>query len=243
MKYNFLIEQNKEYKDLYKKYNEILNKKREELKKINNETIEIMDLKKLDYLQLKELLDLISYNIDNNLKEKLNNVYLSKKPYENKIVEKMDFLDKNKKIELDVNLSYFKNKYITHAFWYKMKVNAETEKKIINILLEEDYIREDYQLRCTDCHDYITILNKEKLDKIKEYEEIRAKIRTYEEEADTKELPEEEKKQIDELYDTYYDIEECNHPLIHFCNECDCENEFESLDEILKYTQKIYYIK
>ena len=132
MKYNFLIEQNKEYKDLYKKYNEILNKKREELKKINNETIEIMDLEKLDYLQLKELLDLISYNIDNNLKEKLNNVYLSKKPYENKIVEKMDFLDKNKKIELDVNLSYLKKKKKINQLYFKKKIKKKKEKKKIN---------------------------------------------------------------------------------------------------------------
>lgn len=243
MEYNFLIEKNKEYKDLYKKYNEILNEKGRNLTKINNETIKSMDLEKLDYLQLKELIDLVSYNIDYKLKEKLNNVYLSKKPYTNTMVEKMDFLNKDKKVQLDVSLSRFKNKYITHGFWSNIRVDEESKNKIIDILLKEDCIRVDYQLYCMKCHDYMKLLNKEKLDEIKEYEKIRTKIRNYEKESSNKELTPEEEKQIDELYDTYYDIEECNNPLIYFCDRCDHDNEFENLEEILKYSKNAYYIK
>ena len=47
----------------------------------------------------KFLMDLMSYNVDYKLKDKLNEVYLSKKPYTNKIVEKMDFLNQEKKYD------------------------------------------------------------------------------------------------------------------------------------------------
>lgn len=243
MEYNFLMEQNKEYQNLYKKYNEILNEKRENLKKINNKTIENMDLEKLNYSQLKELMDLISYNIDDNLKEKLNNAYLYKKPYTNKVVEKMDFLDRDRKIQLDVNLSYFKNRYMTHHFWTKIRATEEIKNKILDILLEEGYIREDYKLHCLKCRDYMALLKEKDLNEIKEYEELKLKIVNYEKNCENKELTDEEEKQIDELYDKYYDIEESNHPLIHYCNNCDYENEFENLKEILKFTTKTYYIK
>lgn len=93
------MEQNKEYQYLYKKYNQILEEKRKALIKVNNEVLEEMDLEKFDYVQLKELMDLMSYNVDYKLKDKLNEVYLSKKPYTNKIVEKMDFLNQEKKYD------------------------------------------------------------------------------------------------------------------------------------------------
>lgn len=99
MGYKFLMEQNKEYQYLYKKYNQILEEKRKALIKVNNEVLEEMDLEKFDYVQLKELMDLMSYNVDYKLKDKLNEVYLSKKPYTNKIVEKMDFLNQEKKYD------------------------------------------------------------------------------------------------------------------------------------------------
>lgn len=242
MEYNFLLEQNKEYQDLYKEYHEILDKKRKELTKINNETIEYMDLEKLDYLQLKELLDLISYNIDGEIKTKINNIYLSKKPYTNKVVEKMDFLTKDKKIQLDLSLSNFKNKYMTYGFWSNIKVNKETENKIIEILLKEEYLRTDYQLLCKNCRDYITLLNEKKLDEIKEHDNIIKKIKKYEREYENKKPTAEEESQMNELYDRYYE-DEFDNPLIHFCDRCNYENEFENLEEILKYSKEIYYIK
>lgn len=202
-----------------------------------------MNLEKLEYLQLKELMDLISYNIDDNLKEKLHNAYLHKKPYTNKVVEKMDFLDKESKVQLDVSLSYFKNKYMIYSFWSKIKVNEETKSKIIDVLLEENYIRQDYKLYCLNCHDYITLLDEDDLNEIKEFEEIRVKIRNYEKGCDNKEYTPEEEKQIDELYDKYYNMQNYNHPLVHFCEDCDYENEFDSLEDILKHIEKVYYIK
>lgn len=176
MEYNFLIEQNKEYKDLQEEYNQILNKKRDALIKLNNETIKALDLESLDYIQLKELMDSISYNIDIKLKEKLKCAYLSKKPLTNKIVEKMDFLNKDKKVKLDENLSYFKNRYITYSFWSKIAITEDVRNKILTLLKEEDIIRIDYKLYCSNCSDSITTLTDDDLNKIKEYEEIKAKI-------------------------------------------------------------------
>lgn len=243
MDYNFLIEQNKEYQDLYREYNEILNKKREKLKNTNNKIIESLDLDSLDYTQLKELIDLISYNIDDNLKEQLNQVYLSKKPFTNKVVEKMEFLDKDKKTQLDVNLSYFKNRYILSAFWTKIRVNKEERQKIIDILFNEGYLREEYNLHCPKCHNVISILREKDLNNLKEFVNIKEQILKYEQKRDNIDLTEEEYNQLDKLYDKYYDIEAYDNPLYHYCDNCDYEHEFDSSEEMFKFCKSIYYIK
>lgn len=243
MKYNFLIEQNKEYQDLYKEYNEILNEKKEKLKKVNNETVENLELESLDYTQLKELIDLISYNIDDKLKEKLNKAYLSKKPYTNKVVEKMDFLDKDRKIQLDVNLSYFRNKYIISNFWFKLRVEEDTKQQIIDILLQEDIIRKEYQIRCPKCYDNIGILRERNLNDLKEFISIKEQISQHEKRSSNRDLTEEERIKLEDLYSKYYDIEESENPLTHYCDRCDYENEFDSPDELFKYCKEIYYIK
>lgn len=243
MKYNFLIEQNKEYQDLYNNYNKILNEKREKLKKVNNETVENLDLDSLDYTQLKELIDLISYNIDDNLKEKLNKAYLTKKPYTNKVVEKMDFLDKDRKIQLDVKLSYFKNRYIIHKFWSEIRVNNEEKQKIIDILLNEGYLREEYNLRCPKCRDVIGALREKDLKNLKEFINIKEQILKHEQKRDSEDLTDEEYNKLEELYDKYYDIEAYDNPLYHYCESCDYENEFDSQEELFKFCESIYYIK
>lgn len=238
MGYKFLMEQNKEYQYLYKKYNQILEEKRKALIKVNNEVLEEMDLEKFDYVQLKELMDLMSYNVDYKLKDKLNEVYLSKKPYTNKIVEKMDFLNQEKKIRLDVNLSYFKNRYMTHAFWSKITYKKDVEDKIVKILLEDNLIRLDHRVRCPKCGNYLTLLKEADLNYIKEFDELKLKIKEYE-----KSNKDENSEELEKLYDRYYDIEEGDNPLYRYCCECNEENEFEDLKDILKHSMNAYYIK
>lgn len=238
MDYKFLIEQNEEYQDLYKKYNQILEEKRKALTKVNNETLKGMDLEKLDYTQLKELMDLMGYNVDDKLKDRLNKVYLLKKPYTNKVVEKMDFLNEEKKIQLDVNLSYFKNRYMTHAFWSKITYKKDVEDKIVKILLEDDLIRLDHRVRCPKCGNYLALLKEKDINYIKEFDELKLKIKEYE-----KSNKDENSEELEKLYDRYYDIEEGDNPLYRYCCECNEENEFEDLKDILKYSMDAYYIK
>lgn len=237
MEYNFLLEQNKEYQEIYKKYNDILREKREALVEINNQTLKNLNLDKLEHTQLKELIDLIGYNVDNKLKEELNQIYLSKKPYTNKVVEKMDFLSDKKKIQLDVNLSYFKNRYITPAFWSKITMDKNIEEKIIEKLLGENLIRVDYRLCCPKCNNYLALLKEEDLNYIKEFDNLKLEIRKYEESE-----VEHQSKELDELYDRYYDIEEGDNLLYRYCSECDNEAEFDDLKDMLKYCREAYYI-
>lgn len=235
MEYKFLIEQNKEYQELYTKYNEILREKRKALVEINNQALEVLDLDKLEHNQLKELIDLMDYNVNSQLKENLNKVYLSKKPYTNKVVEEMDFLSKNKKIQLDVNLSYFKDRYITHAFWSKIALDESIKDKIIEVLLEHGLIRVDHRLCCPKCNSYLALLRKSDLDYINYFDRLKLKIKEYESNG-------EDSEELDELYDKYYDIEEGDNPLYRYCSECDNEAEFKNVNDVLEYCREIYYI-
>lgn len=238
MEYKFLIEQNKEYRELYKKYNEILKEKRNALVEINNKALENLDLDKLEYYELKELIDLIDFNVDKELMKKLNETYLSKKPYTHKVVEKMDFLTKKQNIQLDVNLSYFKNRYILNVFWTKIGIlDGDIKKKVVEKLLEENLIRVDYRLLCPKCINYIALLKEDDLNLIKELDNLKLEIKKYEDNES-----EEHSEELEELYDRYYDIKEGDNPLYRYCCECDHEAEFDDLDDMLKYCKEAYFI-
>lgn len=242
MSYDILIEKNAEYKKLYDDYNKILNEKRNDLTTLNNDLVESLDIEKLDYVQLENLISLIGYNIDNNLKKKLDNAYLYKRPYIHKIVEKMDFLDKDSKIKLDFNLSYFKNRYIIHKFWSDIRVNKEIQEKIVQLLLEERYLLQHYYIHCSKCHDRMTIFRQEELKTLTELINLKKEISNYEDKHRNDGLTDTEKSYLDTLYDNYYNIVENDNPLYHYCESCNYENEFENQDELFKYSSKIYYL-
>lgn len=238
MEYKYLIEQNREYQKLSEKYNEILNKKRDDLEEINNQILKNLDLDKFSHHELKELMDLVGYNVNKEVKERLNNIYLSKKPYTHKVVEKMTFLSNNQKIQLDLNLSYFKNRYIISAFWSKIGVlDKDIQEKIIGILLEEKLIRRDYKLCCSKCFSYIKLLKEDDLNEIKEFDDLKAKIKEYE-----SDKTQDYSKELDVLYDKYYDIEEGDSLLCQYCSECDNEVEFDDLNQLLKSCIGVYFL-
>lgn len=242
MSYEFLIRKNEEYKKLYDDYNKILNEKRTDLTKTNNELVESLDLDKFNYSQLETLIELIGYNIDNKLKKKLETVYLHKKPYTHCVIEKMDFLDKESKIKLDFNLSYFRNRYIIHKFWYDLRVDKDTQEKIIDLLLKEGYLLEHYYIHCSKCHDRITIFREKELENLNEFTNIKKEISNYENKSINDGLTDKDNFSLDKLYENYYDIEENDNPLYHYCESCEYENEFDNQEELFRHSTKVYYI-
>lgn len=238
MNYNSLIEQNKQYKKEYEEYQKIFKEKRELLTKTNNEVLKNMDLEKLKYEELKELLDVVGYNVDDKIKEELNQIYLLRKPYTNTVINKMDFLMESARINLDLRLTRFKNKYINHSFWFKISLNKDVQSKIIDILLKEGLIKRKYKIHCPECGDYLDILNKEDIDLIKEFDDLKRKIKNIEEDTVSN------KNELKMLYNRYYEIEEMQDSLRYkYCPECDTDNEFESVEDVLKYCKDVYLIE
>ena len=127
---------------------------------------------------------------------------------------------------------------MTHAFWSKITYKKDVEDKIVKILLEDNLIILDHRVRCPKCGNYLTLLKEADLNYIKEFDELKLKIKEYE-----KSNKDENSEELEKLYDRYYDIEEGDNPLYRYCCECNEENEFEDLKDILKHSMNAYYIK
>lgn len=240
MSYKKIIEANKEYNKLYEDYNKILEEKRSLLIEENNKYVKELDLDNLSYTELKELLSLLRYNIDESLKKSINEAYLLKKPYEHKSIEQMDFLSAKSKMILDTKLSKFKGNYLTHTFWYNISSNLEDREKIINLLIDEKIIKVHYKLICSLCGNYMTLLKDEDLEIINEFEILKKTVKEFEMLSDDIDSLDDEKKNL--CY-KYYDMEESNEtPFYQYCSECDKEHEFNSSKELFDFAKEVYFV-
>lgn len=162
-----ILEKNKEYKNA----DNIALKKYQELKDMSS-NIDLEDVKKLSYQEVKEFFKLIIYMNNDETTSNVKEIMEAKKAelypeilgiHYFKEIKEIDFISEEEKIKLDRLLSKRNIK--------RNEINS-LDEKVVNFLLEKKILEKNYVVSCSHYHNFDCqerVFTSEKVEKLKSY--------------------------------------------------------------------------